>query len=134
MIKEYYQKYRQIILYLIFGAGTTLVNIVVYYICGHIFNFSISFSTVLAWILSVLFAYLTNKIWVFDSKHKKVKDILTELMRFISCRLTTGLMDLVIMVVFCTWLGFNDLFIKIVSNILVVILNYIFSKLIIFKE
>lgn len=134
MIKEYYEKYRQIILYLIFGAGTTLVNIVVYYICGHIFNLSISFSTVLAWILSVLFAYLTNKIWVFDSKHKNVKDILIELMRFISCRLTTGLMDLVIMVVFCTWLGFNDLFIKIVSNILVVILNYIFSKLIIFKK
>ena len=57
MLKGYYQKYRQIILYLFFGVGTTLVNIIVYYICGHIFDLSVFLSTIIAWILSVLFAY-----------------------------------------------------------------------------
>ncbi len=55
-------------------------------------------------------------------------------MRFVSCRITTGLIDLVIMVVFCTWLSFNDLVIKIISNVIVIIINYILSKLIVFKE
>lgn len=134
MLKEYYQKYREVILYLFFGAGTTLVNIVVYYICGHGFYLSISLSTIIAWILSVLFAYVTNKIWVFNSNRRELKDILIEFTRFVGCRLTTGLIDLVIMVVFCTWLSFNDLVIKIISNGLVIIMNYIFSKLIIFKR
>ena len=134
MLKGYYQKYRQIILYLFFGVGTTLVNIIVYYICGHIFDLSIFLSTIIAWILSVLFAYVTNKIWVFSSYHNGIKAILIELVRFVSCRITTGFIDLVIMVVFCTWLSFNDLVIKIISNVIVIIMNYIFSKLIVFKE
>ncbi len=134
MIKEYYQRYREVILYLFFGAGTTLVNIIVYYFCGHGFDLSISLSTIIAWVLSVIFAYITNKIWVFNSDRRKLKDILIEFTRFVGCRLTTGLIDLVIMVVFCTWLGFNDLVIKIMSNVLVIIMNYIFSKLIIFRR
>lgn len=134
MIKEYYQKYRQIILYLFFGVGTTLVNIVVYYICSHIFYLSVFSGTIIAWILSVLFAYVTNKIWVFSSHHNGIRDILIEFIRFVSCRITTGVIDLIIMMIFCTWLGLNDLVIKIGSNVIVVIMNYIFSKLFIFKE
>ena len=133
MINKYYRKYREMVLYLVFGAGTTFVNIIVYYICGHGFKLAVSISTIIAWALSVLFAYVTNKIWVFNSNRNKLKEILIEFTRFVGCRLTTGLIDLIIMVVFCTWLGFNDLIIKIASNVLVIIMNYIFSKLIIFK-
>lgn len=134
MLREYYQRYQEVILYLVFGAGTTLVNIIGYYICGHGLALSISLSTIIAWVLSVLFAYVTNKIWVFNSNRRGLKDVLIEFIRFVSCRLTTGLIDLVIMIVFCTWLSFNDLIIKIASNILVIIMNYVFSKLIIFKK
>lgn len=134
MLKTYYQKYREILLYLFFGAGTTLVNILSYYVCGHMLNLSVTLSTIVAWVLSVVFAYVTNKIWVFNSYQRSLKAIYIEFIRFVSCRITTGVIDLIIMLLFSSWLGFNDMLMKIASNIIVVILNYIFSKLIIFKE
>lgn len=134
MLKTYYQKYREILLYLFFGAGTTLVNILSYYVCGHMLNLSVTLSTIIAWVLSVVFAYVTNKIWVFNSYQRSLKAIYIEFIRFVSCRITTGVIDLIIMLLFSSWLGFNDMLMKIASNIIVVILNYIFSKLIIFKE
>lgn len=134
MLKTYYQKYREILLYLFFGAGTTLVNILSYYVCGHMLNLSVTLSTIVAWVLSVVFAYVTNKFWVFNSYQRSLKAIYIEFIRFVSCRITTGVIDLIIMLLFSSWLGFNDMLMKIASNIIVVILNYIFSKLIIFKE
>lgn len=132
-IKELFVKYREPILYLFFGGCTTLVNIAVYYLCSRI-NFGTAISTVIAWFVSVLFAYITNRKYVFDSKVNGVVDILKESISFFSCRLATGILDLVIMIVFVDWLHVNDMFMKILSNILVILLNYIASKLLIFKK
>ncbi len=134
MIKDIYIKYKKIILYLFFGGCTTLVNIVSYYVMSHIFNCSVMFSTVVAWILSVLFAYLTNRKMVFDSKAKRKKDIIKEITSFFACRIATGIVDWLCMYIFVEKIGFNDMVIKIIANIIVIILNYIASKLIVFKE
>lgn len=129
-----YNKYKKIIMYLFFGGCTTLVNIVSYYILAHILNAYVMFSTILSWVLAVLFAYFTNRKWVFESKANKKEDVIREITSFFACRLATGIVDWLIMYIFVERLGFNDIVIKIISNIIVIILNYIASKLIVFND
>lgn len=129
-----WQKYKGIFFYLVFGVLTTVINIVTYHLCYEVWHVPNVPSNIIAWVLAVAFAYITNKLWVFDSKSFAPDILLPELWKFVSCRLATGVMDLVIM-----WVGVDLLqgpatLLKIGSNVLVIILNYIFSKLIIFKK
>lgn len=133
-MNQLFKKYQQPILYLFFGVCTTAVNIITYYISAHIFFLSVVLSTCLAWVISVIFAYITNKWWVFESKSLRLKAVIQEFLSFTGCRLFTGTCDLLIMFIFVDCWGVNDLIVKIASNVLVVISNYIFSKLIIFKR
>lgn len=133
-MKTIYNKYREMILYIFFGGCTTIVNIITYYISAHILSMSTTISTIISWLLSVTFAYISNKIWVFESSTNKKSALFKEIVSFYSCRLSTGILDLIIMILCVDILKFNDLFIKIVSNIIVIILNYIASKLFIFKN
>jgi putative flippase GtrA len=89
---------------------------------------------VIAWVLAVAFAYFTNKIWVFESKSWKWSVLKREISAFVSCRLATGILDIVIMYVCVDLLHWHAMLMKILSNILVIILNYVFSKLVIFKK
>ena len=126
---ELFLKYKEMVLYLVFGGLTTLVNIVTYALFAYVFNMGTVASTALAWIVSVIFAYITNKIFVFESKTDSLAMAVTECVSFFGCRLATGLLDVLIMFVSVNILHFNDMVMKILSNILVIILNYIFSKL-----
>lgn len=134
MIAKLIHKYKEIILYAFFGGCTTLVNIFVYYISTRVFDISIMASTIIAWCFAVLFAYLTNRKIVFKSENVTVKSITIEFSSFISCRLFTGAIDLGIMYIFVDLLNLNDMLMKIISNILVIIGNYIASRLLIFKD
>ena len=131
---ELFLKYKEMVLYLVFGGLTTLVNIVTYALFAYVFNMGTVASTALAWIVSVIFAYITNKIFVFESKTDSLAMAVTECVSFFGCRLATGIMDIAVMYVSVDLLHFNDIIMKIVSNVLVVVLNYIFSKLFIFKK
>ena len=133
-IKELLKKYKFIILYGIFGVLTTIINIVTYALCYDVFNISNVVSNIIAWILSVLFAFITNKIWVFESKCFDFKIFIKELWNFIVCRLATGALDLGIMYVGVDLLKGPALILKIASNIIVIILNYVMSKLFVFKR
>lgn len=127
------KKYKEQILYLIFGGLTTLVNVFTYFVCREL-NASVTLSTIVAWFVAVLFAYITNKLFVFESKCANASQLLHEIAGFFSCRLFTGLLDLGIMYVSVDILNFNELVMKILSNIIVIALNYIFSKLVIFNR
>ena len=111
-----------------------MVNIVIYYLCAHPAAMTTVASTVIAWIASVLFAFITNKLYVFESKSFEKKLLLREGISFFGCRLATGILDLLIMYISVDLLGMQDLFMKILSNVLVIVLNYICSKLVIFKK
>jgi len=126
-----YNQYKMPILYIFFGGLTTLINIVAYFVAYNICKISNVPSTVIAWILSVIFAFITNKLYVFESKSKS---LLYEISTFFACRLGTGILDVAIMYVSVDILFFNALIMKILSNVLVIVLNYIFSKLIIFNK
>lgn len=133
-IRSLWQRYKGIFFYLVFGFLTTIINIGSYYLCYEVWGIPNVPSNIVAWILAVAAAYITNKLWVFESKSFSPKILLPELWKFVSCRLATGAMELVIM-----WVGVDVLrgpatLLKIGSSFLVVILNYIFSKLIIFKK
>ncbi len=133
-ITELIKKYKNIILYLFFGVCTTLINIIAYWVMAHPMQLSVMLSTIVAWILAVLFAYITNRKWVFYSGAIKKKEILREIVSFFSCRLITGVVDWICMFVFVDYLKLNDIIIKFIANIVVIILNYIASKVIIFKK
>lgn len=132
--QDLYAKYKDLIPYAIFGVLTTLVNIIVYWLCAHPFHLPVLLSTVIAWVLSVLFAYVTNRKWVFHSEAKGRSAILKEITSFFSCRLATGVLDGVSMFVFVDLLKLNDMAVKVIANIVVIIINYLASKLVIFKH
>lgn len=127
-------KYKEVILYLVFGGLTTLVNIVCYAVCARGFHMGTLVSNGIAWVLSVLFAYVTNKIFVFESKTDGVREAVREFVSFIACRAGTGVLDMVVMYVTVDMLGWYDVLMKILSNIIVIILNFVFSKLVIFRK
>ena len=142
-IRELIKKHKSLIAYAFFGALTTLVNIVTYGVCTW-FGMGTGWANALAWVLSVLFAYLTNRRWVFESENNSKSAVFKEFASFVACRLGTGVLDQVIMVLGVDVLGPKiisepyaylwSLGLKIASNVLVIILNYVFSKLIIFKK
>lgn len=121
---------KQIVLYLVFGGLTTLVNLVSFYLLT-VLSVSTAFATVIAWILAVLFAFFTNKIYVFESNDK---GILKEITAFFGCRAFSGVFDLAVMILFVDFLKFPSMYIKILSNIAVIIMNYFFSKLLVFNK
>jgi putative flippase GtrA len=127
-------KYKELILYVFFGGCTTVVNVLSYFICTRMFHMHYLVSTVVAWFLAVLFAYVTNRKYVFMSENKDGKAILIEFISFISCRLLTGFLDVANMYIFVDLLKLNDVLIKIASNMFVIIGNYVASRLFIFKK
>lgn len=129
---EIVRKYRMQIMYLIFGGLTTVVNIVVY--TGARWSYlSINIAYILAWILSVLFAYLTNRKWVFDSQTTGLANILLEMVKFFFARLATGVVGYLILLFGVHVLHQNDMIWNIIQNIFVIVSNYVLSKLMIFR-
>ena len=128
------KKFRELFLYLIFGGLTTIINILVYFVLARVFAINYQVSTIIAWILSVLFAYGTNKLFVFESKNESRKDDFREVISFFAFRILSLGMDMGSMYLMVQVLSIDDLIAKIVTNIIVVIVNYLFSKLFIFKK
>ena len=133
-INKYILKYKDVIPYLFFGVCTTLVNIVVYWGCARWLSFGTMVSTIIAWIMAVLFAYITNRKWVFKSLAKTKTEVAREILSFFGCRIATGVVDWLCMLIFVELLKLDDVVVKILANILVVVLNYVASKMIIFKR
>ena len=131
-IKLLFNKYREYILYIIFGGLTTVVNFAVYYAL-NIFVWYI-IANIIAWAVSVVFAFVTNKIFVFESKNTSDKKTLTEFIEFTLFRVLSGVMETALLYVFVDLLSQSENIFKIIISVLVVVLNYIFSKFIIFSK
>ena len=125
---------KEMIMYLFFGVVTTIINLIVYYIFNILLDVNVGISTTIAFICSVIFAYITNKLYVFESKTKTVKEVVNEIIKFFIARIFTYFVDLFLMILLVDKLNFNSLLCKILVNGLVIIINYLFSKLIIFKK
>jgi putative flippase GtrA len=133
-MQKAYQKYRDVILYIFFGGCTTAINLFTYYASTRYLGLGTAAGTLLAWWVAVVFAYLTNRKLVFHSSNKTIGAILLEFLFFILCRLLTGLLDVLIMYFFVDRLGCPDLFMKPISNLVVILANYLASRWLIFKR
>lgn len=134
-IKELYIKYKEIINYLVFGGLATIVNFVSYYIAARILNIDEVVSSGISWLCSVLFAYITNKIFVFESKTETKKAFIKEMIAFFLARVLSGILcDVGTFALMVKVFNINDIFAKVVTQVMVVIVNYIFSKVIIFRK
>ena len=138
MIKQLWEKYKHIIAYLFWGVVTTVINLAVFQILSSGIHWNYEVATVIAWFVSVLVAYFTNKVWVFGSHYTTISDFLVELLRFFVYRALTLVIDIVITFIGISVLGFKDpmgkFIVKVIDNVIVVIANYIFSKWLIFKD
>ena len=133
-MKDLIKKHWDLITYLVFGVLTTVVNYLVYLPCYNWLYLSGALSNVIAWVAAVAFAYLTNKPFVFKSHDWSMKVVLPELTKFVGCRVGSGLLETAIIFVTVDVLGWNGNIIKIITSVLVVILNYVASKLVVFRK
>ena len=139
-LADIYEAHKEGMRYLVFGVLTTIVNIVVaaftYYLVFKNLSeeLKVNFSTIIAIIAAWIFAYITNKIYVFESKTNNLKELMQEIVSFAGCRLATAVVEMGLMNLLVTVLHFNYMIMKILVNVIVIILNFIFSKVIIFKN
>jgi len=133
-VEKLLEKYKDVIPYAVFGVLTTVVNTAVYGLLARVCGLGTMPSTVIAWVAAVLFAYVTNRKWVFHSEAETPGEIAREIASFFACRLATGVVDWLCMYVFVDLLHFDDMVVKVAANVLVIILNYVASRLIIFKK
>ena len=133
-IQALIQKNRNVLVYLVFGVLTTVVNYAVYLPVYNWLGLSAAVSNMIAWVAAVAFAFLTNKPFVFQSHDWLFKTVLPELSKFVGCRVASGAMETVILFLAVDLLHWNGNIWKFVTQVLVVILNYVASKLIVFKK
>ncbi len=129
-------RYREFAVYIVFGFLTTVVNYVIYIACMAFFygNSANVVSVAVSWAAAVTFAYFTNRRYVFKSRAKGLKAVLAECAAFLSARVASGFLDLAIMFIAVDLLAYNGYIVKILSNIIVTVLNYILSKFVVFKN
>lgn len=128
------QKYREVIIYLVFGVLTTVVNYLVYLPCYNLLHWSAAVSNAVAWVFAVVFAYLTNKPFVFQSHDWSWKVVVPELGKFVACRVGSGVLETVFLLVTVDILGWNGNVMKLVTSVLVIVINYVGSKLLVFRK
>lgn len=129
-----YKQYEESILYLFFGGATFVVSVVAYTLFSAGMHWGYTVAYVASWFLAVLFAYLTNRIWVFRSKVTDLAGVLREVWQFYLARIVTGVIGWLILAFGVRILGQNDLIWNGIQNVFVILANYVLSKLYIFKE
>ncbi len=125
---------KEILLYMVFGGLTTLVNLGVYFVLARVFGVDEVVSNCIAWAGSVVFAYVTNRIWVFESKASTRKEVLREATSFIGFRAVSGLLDMGLFALCVKVFLWNDAVVKIALQVIIVVFNYIASKLFVFRK
>lgn len=123
-----------VVTYLIFGVLTTVVNYAVYLPCLNILGLSAAVSNCIAWVVSVAFAFVTNKPFVFCSHDWSMKTVIPEFTKFIATRVSSGVLETLILFVSVDTLGGNGNIWKLVTQVLVIVINYVGSKLLVFRK
>ncbi len=133
-IKALCIKYKEVLLYLIFGGLTTVVSLASFWVCTYPLHINVLISNVISWICAVTFAYFTNAKWVFEAKPQSRGEALRQFVSFYAGRLATLGVEEAILLVFVTLLHGNEMIVKVIAQVVVVVLNYVVSKLFVFKK
>ena len=134
IFEKFYKKNKEVLLYLLFGGLTTIVSIGTFAWFNVGMHMNELIANVISWIFAVTFAYVTNKIWVFQSQTTCFRDLCMELGKFFGGRLATLGVEELILFVFISLMHWNSILVKLIAQVVIVILNYIISKIFVFKE
>ena len=147
VFERFYIKNKSVLLYLFFGGLTTLVSILTFWLAelfirsdfnvsifGSMYSTKVVLSNAISWICAVLFAFFTNRIWVFNSPTDSWTGFFKQMAAFFGGRFATFLLETVILVVFVSILNFNEMLMKIIAQLVVLVSNYVISKLIVFRK
>lgn len=140
-LKELFEKYKEMIMYLVFGVGTTAINWITYTLLIEVCGMKqLTIANIIAWIVAVVFAYITNKLWVFESKSWKLDVVVKEAGMFLGARIFSGIFEIGLFPLLM-YLGLNQslfgvegMVAKVLISVLVIVLNYVFSKLLVFRN
>lgn len=133
IFRPIYIKHKEILRYIFFGVLATIISITSYWIFNHLMYMNELIANIISWILAVLFAFITNRRWVFQVPKKNERNFIKQLIEFYSGRLLTLALEEIIILIFITLLEFPSMVVKIFAQIAVIVTNYIISKLWIFK-
>ena len=133
-LKALFLKYKEVLLYLIFGGLTTVVSLVSFWLCTYPLRINVLIANVISWICAVTFAYFTNAKWVFEAKPQSPREAFGQFVSFYAGRLATLGVEEAILLVFVTLLHGNEMLVKLIAQLVVVVLNYVVSKLFVFKK
>ena len=133
-IRALLERYWDIVTYLFFGVLTTIVNYIVYLPCYNILGLSASVSNLVAWVVAVTFAYLTNKPFVFKSNDWSARTVIPELGKFVGCRIGSGVAETIVLFLAVDLMGWNGNIWKLVTQVMVTVMNYVASKLVVFRK
>ena len=134
IFNPFYTKYKEMLLYLFFGGLSFIVSIGTYALFNVNFGINELIANILSWIITVMFAFLTNRVWVFNSPTNSFCEFSRQMIAFYGGRIVTLVIEEIILLVFITWLGFPSMAVKIVAQVIVIVLNYVISKLVIFNK
>ncbi len=134
LFEPFYKKHKEVLLYLFFGGLTTLVSVGSFALFAEGLHVHVLIANVFSWILAVLFAYVTNRTWVFSEKADTRAGILRETAAFFAGRLATLGVEELILLVFITWLGLPSVPVKLAAQVSVIVLNYVVSKFFVFRK
>ena len=133
-IRLFVEKHKDTLMYLLFGGLTTAVNFLVYTPLHKLVGLSAALSSGIAWAVAVAFAFLTNKPFVFQSHDWSAATVSAELVKFVGCRLASGATETILLALTVDYLGWDGMIMKVIAAIIVVVLNYIGSKLLVFRK
>jgi putative flippase GtrA len=134
MLNPFYKKHKEVLLYLFFGGLTFIISMVSYTIANIGLSINELIANLISWVLAVLFAFFTNRIWVFQSATNTWKEFGMQMLDFFCGRVATLIVEEIIILVFITILAFNSVLVKLVAQIIVIVLNYVISKFWVFKK
>ena len=134
VFRPFYKKHKEVLLYLVFGGFATLISIFSFAIAYDLFGINELLSNVISWVLAVLFAFFTNRLWVFHAPTNGSASFLKQMLSFFGGRLATLAVEEGLLFLFVTWLDLPALPVKIVAQVVVIILNYLISKYIVFAR
>ncbi|MDO4952615.1 MAG: GtrA family protein [Synergistaceae bacterium] len=133
-IRAFYAEYKEFLLYLFFGGLTFVVSVSSYVFCNLKLGINVLAANIVSWILAVAFAYVTNRIWVFQSKSRSGAAVLREIFSFAGSRIATLILEEIVLFVFITVMNFSSVAVKITAQIVVILSNYLLSKLFVFTR
>lgn len=133
-LRSLIEKYWDVLSYLFFGVLTTVVNYLIYLPVYNFCGLSAALSNMIAWVGAVIFAFLTNKPFVFHSHDWSAKTVVPELTKFVSCRIASGVLETVILFLAVDCMNWDGNIWKLVTQVLVIIINYVGSKLLVFRK